>query len=133
MNGRTIFIGILNLNLGSCVEKAKLNDFFSSSASDPKLQQAVFSLLNIDEAHAKEEFGHLLDALSQGCPVHGGLAFGVDRIAMMLLEVPSIRDVIAFPKTQTASCALTKAPGKLARSQWSDLHLAVKGEKDGGA
>ena len=100
--------------------------------SDPKLQNQVFELLGIDAEHAKEEFGHLLSALSQGCPIHGGLAFGVDRMAMVLLGTDSIRDVIAFPKTQTATCALTKAPGNVSRAQWRELGLVVKfGEKDG--
>jgi aspartyl-tRNA synthetase len=102
--------------------------------ADPKLQQSVFELLGIDEAQANEEFGHLLSALSQGCPVHGGLAFGIDRMAMVLLGTNSIRDVIAFPKTQTATCALTKAPGKVVKSQWRELGLMVKGgDKDGGS
>ena len=102
--------------------------------SNPKLQQAVFDLLGIDDAHAKEEFGHLLTALSQGCPPHGGLAFGIDRMAMVLLGANSIRDVIAFPKTQTATCALTKAPGKVVKAQWRELSLSVKeGDKHGGA
>lgn len=94
--------------------------------AEPDLQREVFALLGIGDAHAKEEFGHLLDALSQGCPVHGGLAFGIDRMAMMLLDATSIRDVIAFPKTQTATCALTKAPGRVGAAQWRDLGLVVK-------
>lgn len=100
--------------------------------ADTKLQQEVFSLLGIDEAHAQQEFGHLLHTLTQGTPIHGGLAFGIDRVCMVLQGLDSIREVIAFPKTQTASCALTKAPGLVDDIQWQELSLKFKKVKSGG-
>ena len=82
-----------------------------------KMQAKVFQLLNISDAEAQEKFGFLLQALEYGCPPHGGIAFGLDRIIMLLSGAESIRDVIAFPKTQTASCPLTDAPGEVSSEQ----------------
>jgi aspartyl-tRNA synthetase len=88
---------------------------------NPKLQQTVFDLLNIEEKEAKEKFGFLLDALKYGCPPHGGIALGIDRLAMLLTNSSSIRDVIAFPKTQSASCLLTNAPASVSQAQLKEL------------
>ena len=87
------------------------------------MQQAAFSILGIDENDAEEKFGHLLAGLRQGCPPHGGVAFGIDRIVMLLTDSDSIRDVIAFPKTQTAACPLTKAPSQADAEQLKELHI----------
>ena len=88
-----------------------------------KMQAKVFQLLNISDAEAQEKFGFLLQALEYGCPPHGGIAFGLDRIIMLLSGAESIRDVIAFPKTQTASCPLTDAPGEVSSEQLKDCLL----------
>ena len=90
---------------------------------DPGMQQAVFKLLGIGEEEAQLKFGFLLDALKYGCPPHGGIAFGLDRIAALMSGEESIRDVIAFPKTTTGQCLLTSAPSKIPDEQVAELHI----------
>lgn len=87
------------------------------------LQQAVFSLLGIKPQEAQDKFGFLLDALQYGCPPHGGIALGLDRLAMLLTHSSSIRDVIAFPKTQSAACLLTNAPAPAGEPQLNELGI----------
>jgi len=89
------------------------------------IQQKVFEALGLDEAQAKAQFGFLLDALRYGAPPHGGIAFGIDRIVSMAAGEDSIRDVIAFPKTQKASCLLTDAPGEVDAEQMRELGLRL--------
>jgi aspartyl-tRNA synthetase len=89
----------------------------------PEMQQAVFRLLGIGEDEAQQKFGFLLDALKYGCPPHGGIAFGLDRIAALMSGEGSIRDVIAFPKTTTAQCLLTSAPSPVPDEQVAELHI----------
>jgi aspartyl-tRNA synthetase len=91
-----------------------------------ELQSTVFELLGIDADEARLKFGFLLDALRFGAPPHGGIAFGLDRITMLMAGADSIRDVIAFPKTQTAACPLTEAPTEVSEQQLRELHIRVR-------
>ena len=90
---------------------------------DHAMQKQVFAALNVGE----EMFGHLLDALRFGCPPHGGIALGLDRLVMLMVGTEAIRDVIAFPKTQSAACPLTAAPAPVDADQLRDLHLRIRG------
>ena len=93
---------------------------------DAEMQSAVLKLLGIDDTEAREKFGFLLEALSYGCPPHGGIAFGFDRLIMLMTGSSSIRDVIAFPKTQSASCPLTDAPGNVSARQLRELSIRLR-------
>ncbi|MEX0963330.1 MAG: aspartate--tRNA ligase [Pseudohongiellaceae bacterium] len=92
----------------------------------PQMQQSVFEVLGIGEEEAQEKFGFLLEALSYGCPPHGGIAFGLDRLIMLMTGATSIRDVIAFPKTQSAACPLTDAPGIVSAKQLRELNIRLR-------
>ena len=95
----------------------------------PEIQSAVFELLGIDATEAEEKFGFLLTALEFGCPPHGGIAFGLDRLVMLMLGAESIRDVIAFPKTQTASDPLTGAPSPASTAQLREVGIRLRAPK----
>ncbi len=92
----------------------------------PEMQQAVFRLLGIGEEEAREKFGFLLDALKYGCPPHGGIAFGLDRLVMLMTGSRTIRDVMAFPKTQTAACPMVDAPAVINEEQLRELMLQLR-------
>ncbi|BBN59350.1 aspartate--tRNA(Asp/Asn) ligase [Hydrogenovibrio marinus] len=93
---------------------------------DTKMQAAVLKMLGISDEEAKDKFGFLLNALKYGCPPHAGMAFGLDRLVMLMANRDSIRDVIAFPKTQSAACMLTEAPGVVDDGQLADLDLRFR-------
>ncbi len=92
----------------------------------PEMQSAVFELLGIGAEEAESKFGFLLDALKYGAPPHGGIAFGIDRIAALMAGTESIRDVIAFPKTTTAQCLMTGAPSSLPDAQLAEVHVSIR-------
>ena len=97
----------------------------------PEIQESVFKLLGISDEEAHEKFGFLVEALKYGAPPHAGLAFGLDRLIMLITNRKSIRDVIAFPKTQSAQCLLTQAPSPVANDQLRELSIRVRENKKG--
>ncbi|NND89904.1 MAG: aspartate--tRNA ligase [Granulosicoccus sp.] len=96
-----------------------------------ELQQKALDVLGVDEQEASDKFGFLLEALKYGAPPHGGIAFGLDRLVMLMCGADSIRDVMAFPKTQSASCLLTSAPSAVSERQLKDLHLRTRARTTG--
>ncbi len=122
----------LKANPGNTLSRAYdmvLNGFEIGGGSmrihNHELQLAAFEILNIDQQKAEEQFCHLLNGLKHGCPPHGGIAFGIDRIAMLITESSSIRDVIAFPKTQSGACPLTAAPSHADFKQLHELGIKI--------
>ena len=91
-----------------------------------EMQQSALDVLGVEAEEANDKFGFLLDALKYGAPPHGGIAFGIDRLIMLMTGATSIRDVMAFPKTQTAACLLTSAPSEVSEQQLKDLHLRLR-------
>jgi|TARA_B100001094_G_scaffold159433_1_gene154318 aspartyl-tRNA synthetase len=123
----------LNNNPGTVLSKAYdmvLNGSEIGGGSirihNKEMQASVFKLLNISDEEAEEKFGFLLQALDFGCPPHGGIAFGLDRMIMLMTGAESIRDVIAFPKTQSASCPLTNAPGQVSTEQLKETGIRLR-------
>ena len=96
---------------------------------DAKLQSKIFSLLNIGKDEAEEKFGFLMEAFKYGAPPHGGMAFGFDRIIMLLAGSNQIRDVIAFPKTTSAMSLMDNSPSNVDETQLNELGLKIKGKK----
>ena len=126
-------LGLLETDPGHCASRAYdmvLNGTEIGGGSirihREEVQRRIFRLLNITDEEASERFGFLLTALKYGCPPHGGIAFGLDRLVMLMTGSQSIRDVMAFPKTQTASCPLTDAPSAVDEAQLQELALRIK-------
>ncbi len=126
-------VGLLETDPGACESRAYdmvLNGTEVGGGSirihREEVQRQIFKLLNISDEEADDRFGFLLQALKFGCPPHGGIAFGLDRLVMLMTGAGSIRDVMAFPKTQTAACPLTSAPSAVDQGQLNELALRIR-------
>ena len=135
---KTEHVELLASNPGACLSRAYdmvLNGTEVGGGSiriyRTDMQEQVFEQLGISGQEAQDKFGFLLEALKYGCPPHGGIAFGLDRLVMLMAGAPSIRDVMAFPKTQTASCLLTHAPSPVAEKQLRELHIRLRQSQKG--
>jgi aspartyl-tRNA synthetase len=133
-------LGLLESDPGACLSRAYDMVFNGTEIGGGSIrihrdavQRQVFKLLNISDQQAEDRFGFLLKALRFGCPPHGGLAFGIDRLVMLMTGATSIRDVMAFPKTQTAACPLTNAPSPVDEVQLKELGLRLRVRAEGGA
>ena len=132
----TTDIAEMQNNPGNCIARAYdmvLNGSEVGGGSirinNPEMQQAVFDMIGISKETAADQFGHLLGGLSFGAPPHGGMAIGMDRLVMIMTNSNSIREVIAFPKTQTGFCPLTKAPSEVNDLQLRDVGIKLRKEQ----
>ena len=121
----TSFLKLNPVNTRILSRRLELESQNEGDLNDIDIQNSVFKVLGLTDDEIKTQFGFFVDSMKYGCPPHGGIAFGLDRIIMLLTQSNSIREVIAFPKTQTASCSLTGAPANAGMPQLNELGLKL--------